>query len=261
MINTDRNLFLQCGHNIVAVTSGIGSTGKTWLALSLAQAVNFLKTPVLLFDADNGLLNSGFQSGAELQGEISMVMEGKKTLNQIITPLGRKKFDIITGSAGSNALGNAPAGRLQILSEELSVISRNYAYTFVDLPQNEHLFGNLLPEMSDLLLVCTNGPSNLVSAYNFLQTIPGIVRYERLYVVVNCANSYEEGLQTYNILRHACERYIKIVPPLLGVIRRDTRVRDAVNNRVLFLSRYPSSEAAEDVMSIAHRLVGERSKI
>ena len=48
-------------------------------------------------------------------------------------------------------------------------------------------------------------------------------------------------------------------PRLLGVIRRDTRVRDAIRNHVLLLNRYPNSEAAEDVMNIAKKLCIEET--
>ena len=64
-------------------------------------------------------------------------------------------------------------------------------------------------------------------------------------------------MQTYNILRHACEQYIKIIPPLLGVVRRDTRVRNAINNQALLLNRYPTAEAAQDIVQIAKRIIGE----
>lgn len=255
MINTDRNLFLQQKHNIIAVTSGVGSMGKTWLSVSLAHAVNSLKNSVLLFDADNGLLNTEFQTGVDLQGSIGQVMTEEKTLNQIITPLNRKRFDIIADMPGSNILEDVSIGRLQILREEMSIIAQNYDYAFIDLSSSERLFKHFLPALSDLILVCTNEPSALVSTYNFLREITDSAKYKNLRIVVNYANSYEEGLQTYNILRHACEQYIKVIPPLLGVVRRDTRVRDAINNHALLLNRYPTSEAAEDIMQIALRMI------
>lgn len=257
MINTDKNLFLQPKHNIIAITSGIGSMGKTWLATTLAHAVNSLKKSVLLFDADNGLLNTVFQTGVSLHGEIKQVLDDEKTLNQIITPLGRKKFDIIADIPGNNVLFDTSAGRLQILREELTIISQNYDYTFTDIPSAEKLFLHFLPELSDLILVCTNEPSNLVSTYNFLQKISDTAKYKDLRIIVNYANSYEEGLQTYNILRHACEQYIKIIPPLLGVVRRDTRVRNAINNQALLLNRYPTAEASQDIIQIAKKIIGE----
>lgn len=255
MINVDKSLFLQQNHTVVAITSGFGSMGKTWLAVTLAHAINLLKKSVLLFDADNGLLNTDFQVGVNLQGKIEEVLNGDKTLNQIITPLGRKKFDIIADTPGNNVLNNVAVGRLQILREEISLLSDNYDYTILDFPTDEKLFSHFLPTPVDLILVCTNEPSNLVSTYNFLQKSSDSAKYKNLRIIVNYANSYEEGLQTYNILRHACEKYIKVTPPLLGVVRRDTRVRNAINNQVLLLNRYPTSEAAQDVMQIAHRIV------
>lgn len=255
MINRDKNLFLMPKHNVIAVTSGVGSMGKTWLAVTLAHAVNYMKNNVLLVDADNGLTNTVFQTGIPLQGQLKQVLDGEKTLNQIITPAGRKKFDIIADIPGNNVLKDAPLGRLQILREEFSLLAQNYDYTFTDIPADEKLFSHFLPMGADLILVCTNEPSNLVSAYNFLQKIPDSLKYKSLRIIVNYANSYEEGLQTYNILRHACEEYIKSTPPLLGVVRRDTRVRNAINNKALLLNRYPNSEAAQDIMQIAAKII------
>lgn len=256
MINIDKNLFLQHRSNTIAITSGIGSMGKTWLSLTLAHAVNSLKKSVLLFDADNGLLNMEFQLGISLRGELKQVISGEKTINQIVTPINRRKFDIIADTAGSNILEDVSDGQLQLLREDTLVVSQSYDYMFVDLPSNEKLFKHFLSAPLSLILVCTNDPSNLVSTYNFLQETVDSGKYRDLQIIVNHANSYEEGLQTYNILRHACEQYIKHTPPLLGVIRRDTRVRDAIRNHALLLNRYPSSEASEDVMQIARQIIG-----
>lgn len=261
MINIDKNLFLQRKHNVVAITSGFGSMGKTWLAVTLAHAINYLKKSVLLFDADNGLLNTDFQTGVALHGKIEEVLKGEKTLNQIITHLGRKKFDMIADTPGNDVLNNVPVGRLQILREEVALLSGNYDYTILDFPTDEKLFFHFLPTPADLILVCTNEPSNLVSTYGFLQKTADSAKYKNLRIIVNYANSYEEGLQTYNILRHACEEYIKVTPPLLGVVRRDTRVRNAINNQVLLLNRYPTSEAAQDVVQIAQRIVKDGENV
>lgn len=48
---------------------------------------------------------------------------------------------------------------------------------------------------------------------------------------------------------------MKISPELLGIIRRDTRVRDSIRNQAPLISRYPTSEAAEDVIAIAGKLI------
>jgi flagellar biosynthesis protein FlhG len=55
-------------------------------------------------------------------------------------------------------------------------------------------------------------------------------------------------------LLKACEGFLKISPPLLGIIRRDDKVRDAIRSQVSILTRYPNSEAATDVETIAGKI-------
>jgi flagellar biosynthesis protein FlhG len=49
---------------------------------------------------------------------------------------------------------------------------------------------------------------------------------------------------------------LKTSPPLLGIIRRDAKVRETIRNQAPLLTRYPNCEAALDVESIARRLLG-----
>ncbi len=68
-------------------------------------------------------------------------------------------------------------------------------------------------------------------------------------------NSTREGERTYNTLLKACEGFLKISPPLLGVIRRDDKVADAIRSQTSILTRSPNSEAASDVLIIAKKLL------
>lgn len=258
MINTNKNLFLQAQPNIIAITSGIGSMGKTWLAVTLAHALNILKKSVLLFDADNGILNTQTQLGIENTISLNRVIFENATLNQAVFPVNRRKFEVICGNSGSNVLSEVAVGHLQVLKEDLMILGSRYDHVIMDLPAQDKVTTHLLPQGSELILVCTDSPSNLVETYMFLQNFAQKNKYKDLQIIVNYAHSYEEGLQTYNILRHACEKYIITTPSLLGVVRRDTRVRDAIRNRVLLLNRYPNSEAAEDVMQIARQLLQKK---
>ncbi len=255
MININKNLFLQRNRNIIAITSGVGSMGKTWLTLTLSHALNILQKSVLLFDADNGLLNVAAQTDVSSLYSLNDVLASDITLNQAITPVNRRKFDTVFGITGSNILESTPVGRLQILRDDLLLAAQDYDYLLIDLPSSEKISFNILPTDANLILVCTNEPSNLVSTYKFLQDTAATERYKNMQIVVNHAQSYEEGLQTYNTLRRACEEYITKTPALLGVVRRDTRVRDAIRNRFLLLNRYPNSEAAEDIMQIARKIL------
>ena len=255
MINIDKNLFLQYAHNIIAVTSGIGSVGKTWLATTLAQALNIQKRSVLLFDAGGGLSGIDFQLGLAERQTLDDVLKGQMTFNQAITHINKRRFDALIASAGSDLLENLPEGQLQILRDYLMITAQNYDYVIVDLPPSEKVIKHLMPLHTKKILVCTGEPSDLVNAYRFLQNTDIHSDHAALQIVINYAQSYEDGLRAYNTLRHACEQYVEWKPRFLGVVRRDTRVRDAIRNHVLLLNRYPNSEAAEDVMRIAAKII------
>lgn len=106
-----------------------------------------------------------------------------------------------------------------------------------------------------IIVVCTDEPTSLTDAYAFIKIMS--MQYSRsdINIVVNQANSLREGQRTYDTLLKACRNFLKINPPLLGIVRRDTRVRDSIRNQTSILNRYPTSEAAEDVIAIAGKLI------
>ena len=254
MINTDKNLFLNRANNITVVTSGNGSTGKTWFSLSLAHALNLLGHQVLALDADNGLLNSDFQITHRAGFYLNDVVNNSCTLNQAVNSV-RKKFDIITAKAGSDLLENMPIGRLQILGDDLNALAKRYDNVILDVSATDKVLHNLIPDGSNILLLCNSNPSSLVNTYKFLQKEVKSLVYNKLQIVVNYANSPEDGRQTYNTLQKACKRYIDYIPELLGIVRNDACVREAISKHTLFLSEYNQSPAACDLMDIAAKLV------
>ena len=254
MINIDKNLFLNQAENVTAVTSGIEGSGKTWLASTLAHALNLLKQNVLLFDADNGVSNITYQLNLQREYYLDDAILNKCCLNQAIGMFNRR-FEFIAARAGCEMIDNISLGRLQLLGEDFSILAKSYDQVIVDVLPSEKILQNFLPSYKNLVLVCNNEPANLVETYKILQAAVRENRFGNLQIVVNYANSKEEGLQTYHTLKHACEQYIKITPKLLGIVRSDSRVRDAIRNHSLLLSRYPNSEAAQDVMELAKNLI------
>ena len=104
-------------------------------------------------------------------------------------------------------------------------------------------------------MICTDEPTSLTDAYALIKVMS--VQYPKckISIVVNQADTIQEGQRTYDILCKACLTFLKITPPLLGIVRRDARVRDAIRNQMPLISRYPTTEAAADVINIARKLL------
>ena len=68
------------------------------------------------------------------------------------------------------------------------------------------------------------------------------------------APSTTEGEKTYKTLLKACENFLRLAPPLAGMVRVDPKVKDSIRNQTPILIRSPNADAAEDVERIARGL-------
>jgi flagellar biosynthesis protein FlhG len=243
------------GQNMIAIASGKGGVGKTWFAITLTHALARMKVRTLLFDGDLGLANLDIQLGLMPKHDLGSVIAGKLTLNQAILTYEEGNFDIIAGRSGSGGLANVPASRLQVLGDDLNLLSAAYDKVVIDLGAGvERTVRQLTQSVGTCLVVATDEPTSLTDAYAFIK----VTHMERpradLRIVINMANSTREGERTYNTLLKACEGFLKISPPLMGVIRRDKKVRESIKSQSSILTRFPNTEAANDVENIAEKL-------
>jgi flagellar biosynthesis protein FlhG len=117
----------------IAIASGKGGVGKTWLAITLSHALANSHRNVLLFDGDLGLANVDIQLGLMPKHDLGGVLAGRLPLNQATMPFGDGNFDIIAGRSGSGNLANISASRLQSLNEDLTMLSLSYDHIIFDL--------------------------------------------------------------------------------------------------------------------------------
>ena len=243
---------------IVAVASGKGGVGKTFFSITLSHALAQRGNRVLLFDGDLGLANVDIQLGLMPHYDLGSVVAGKLSLNQASMHYEQGGFDVIAGRSGSGSLANIPLSRLQILGEDLALMAARYDRVILELGAGVEKSVRQLARSADTVLVVTSDePTSLTDAYAFVK----VTALERpnldIRIVVNASNSTREGERTYQTLFKACQRFLKISPPLAGIIRRDARVRKTIRNQTPILTRSPSSEAAMDVNAIAERLIAE----
>lgn len=242
------------GRNMIAVASGKGGVGKTWLSISLAHALAKGGDKTLLFDGDLGLANVDIQLGLVAEYDLGSVITGRVPLTQAIMPsdLG---FDVIAGRSGSGSLANIPLSRLQLIFDDLQLLSSQYDKVIIDLGAGVEKAVRLFAQNAGtLLVVCTDEPTSLTDAYAFIKIVSAENPHVDIKIVVNAVNSMKEGERTYATLLKACQGFLKISPDLGGIIRRDTRVRDAIRSQSSILNSYPNADASGDVLKIAAKL-------
>ncbi|MFN3076322.1 MAG: MinD/ParA family protein [Alphaproteobacteria bacterium] len=244
------------GRNIIAIASGKGGVGKTWFAITLTHALAKRGQHALLFDGDLGLANVDIQLGLMPRHDIGNVIAGRLTLNQATMPFDAGGFDVIAGRSGSGSLANIPLSRLQVLGDDLALLAVAYDRVVLDLGAGVEKSVRMLAKAAGTCLVVTSDePTALTDAYAFIKVNVLEKAISDIRVVVNACNTVREGERTYATLLKACEGFLKISPPLAGVIRRDNKVREAIRNQTPILTRYPNAEAALDVVAIAEKLL------
>ena len=225
------------------------------MAITLSHALANLGKRTLLFDGDLGLANVDIQLGLMPKHDLGTVISGKLSLNQAALPFEAGGFDIIAGRSGSGNLANVSAGRLNTLGEDLILLSAAYQNVVLDLGAGvDRTVRNLANNVDKMMVITTDEPTALTDAYAFIK----ITHMERpntdIRIVVNMANSSKEGEKTYNTILKACEGFLKFSPQLAGVIRRDAKVRDSIRAQEPLLTRFPNTEAANDVTNIVKNL-------
>lgn len=242
------------GH-LIAVASGKGGVGKTWFAICLSQALAKQGKKVLLFDGDLGLANIDVQLGLITKHSLNDVIDGKLNLEHIVEKYDEGNFYIAAGTSGQGSLSNLPAQRLHALLIQIKKLVPKYDAVIIDLGAGIDRTVRFAAAMADTNIVITNDePTSLTDAYAFIKLSHASGHAKNIHTVINLAKNHKDGEGTYNTLLKACENFLKITPPLLGIIRQDPKVKESIRAQTSFLTRFPNSDAALDVEKIAQQL-------
>ncbi len=241
----------------IAIASGKGGVGKTWLAITLAHALVRARRRVLLFDADLGLANVDVQLGLTPEADLTAVLSGRMDVAGAVTRHVASGLHVLAGRSGSGALSSLAPAALEALLTRLREETAEYDTVLLDLGAGIDRVARGLAAWCDLLLVvATDEPTSLTDAYAVLKLHTADRPDGEARIVINQAASAAAGQQTYLTLRRACATFLRREPPLAGVIRHDPKVRDAIRRQTPLLSRHPNCAAAQDVEALARGMDG-----
>lgn len=246
------------GKNVIAVTSGKGGVGKTWLSVTLAQAFAQKGERVLLFDGDLGLANADIQLGINATADLEQVLSGKLPMNQAIYRDNELEFEVLAGHLGTQSLCGLEKGQLQLLCDDLYILAQNYDRVVLDLGSGIEKSMTFLAGCSGtVLIICNDEPTSLADAYALIKIISSADNAPRIKIVVNQANTVKEGERTFQTLVKACQNFLNVDLFLGGIIHQDSHVKECLKMQMPLLTAFPGSVVAEDVRKLADGLMRE----
>ena len=241
--------------NILAIASGKGGVGKTFMSITLCQALARMGKSVLLFDGDLGLANVDIQLGLMPERDLGAVFEGKCNLQSAITKYEEGGFSILAGRSGSGTLGTLSTQRLNDLRTHLLDVAKNFDTVILDLGAGvDRTVRQLAGPARTTLVVVTDEPTSITDGYAFIKLAVQLNPNADIRVIVNMAPTLSEGEKTYETIRKACQTFLNYSPTLAGIVRRDPKVREAIRAQTPILMRSPTADAALDVEALAARL-------
>jgi flagellar biosynthesis protein FlhG len=248
------------GPRLTAIGSGKGGTGKTFVALALAQAFADLGERVLVCDADLGLANASVQLGLASGGDLPGLLAGRIVLADAVAHVeisAHAGFDLLSAPAGSGALADADgetAERLTVLLKRAS----GYDRVMIDLGAGVGSAAmTLAAHADDTLVLVTPDPTSLTDAYAFAKLLLKRTGGRAPAIAVNMVAGAGEAKRTADALIRSAQTFLKVTPAYLGFVPNDVRVVEAVRRQTMLCALYPQCPAAMAIETLAGALGGQ----
>ncbi|MBS1146193.1 MAG: Cobyrinic acid a,c-diamide synthase [Proteobacteria bacterium] len=245
---------------VLAVTSGKGGVGKTFVSANLAAALAKRGHKVLVLDADLGLANLDVVLNLYPKITLHDVFTGKATLEEAILPAPGGFSVLLAGS------GMVEYSRLtsEVRNEFLRVMNSlvpNYDVVILDTGagiSDVVLFAVSLA--SEVLMVATPEPTSLTDAYATIKVLVGQQQRQTVRVIINQATRPGSGAAITNQLQQVLDRFVVagLNQPIrlihMGDIPVDPEVRQAIMRRQLMMQATPGCPAGMALTQIARNL-------
>jgi len=245
---------------VLAVTSGKGGVGKTFVSANLAAALAKRGHRVLVLDADLGLANL----------DVVLNLYPKITLHDVFTGKAKLEEAIIRAPGGFSVLlagsGMVEYSRLtpEVRNDFLKIMSSlipHYDIVLLDTGagiSDVVLFAVSLA--SEILVVATPEPTSLTDAYATIKVLVGQQKRQTIRMVINQTARLGDGRAITAQLQQVLDRFVRTESGRalqlihLGDIPADPAVRQAVMRRQLLMQSMPGCPAALAISQLAGKL-------
>ncbi len=238
----------------VCVMSGKGGVGKTNITLNLAYALQNLSLPSLLMDCDMGLANLdvllGITPDKSVQDALLGLCEMEDVIHKIDTGL-----DILPSASGMPDLVELDDEQRDFLLRRINPILSQYHYVFMDLGAGITDMVQAFAVMAAVrIVVITPEPTSLTDSYALIKILYTNHGVKDFMIIVNQVENAKEEKKAFETLHMACKRFLGVEPKLLGSVRFDAKLMEAVRQQKAFLNYAAGSPACVDIEAIAKKI-------
>ena len=246
---------------VIAVTSGKGGVGKTNLSVNLGVALAQMGKRVALLDADMSLANVDILLGLSPEFNLSHVLAGEKTLDDIMLkgPAGLK---VIPASSGIQQMSELSTIEQASIIRAFSEIDQNLDVLIVDTAAGiSSSVVNFARACQEIIVVVCDEPTSLTDAYAYIKLLNRDYGLSKFHIVTNMVQSVQQGQQLFTKLSKVTDRYLDVSLSYTGAIPFDDYLRKSVQKQKPVVDIFPRSKAALAVKNLALKIDGWPIKI
>jgi flagellar biosynthesis protein FlhG len=247
-MNQSLNIPSKCSDSTrtISITSGKGGVGKTSLVCNLAHELGKVGHRVLILDGDLGMANVDIMFCHRARQNISHVLSGECTLEEVMIEVAAN-VHLIPGGSGVYGLSRLDPLQKHILLDQVSRLNRNFDFMLVDTaPGIDDNVLYLNSAAQEILVVVTPDPTSLTDAYALIKVLNQRHRENRFSVVTNMVKDENEARQVFQKLSDVASRFLCVSLDYRGFIPNDLILRQSIRSQQLVVevqSRCPASLA------------------
>jgi flagellar biosynthesis protein FlhG len=238
---------------VIAITGGKGGVGKTNISANLGVALAEMGRRVMLLDADMGLANLDVVLGLHAHKNLSHVMRGESTLEEIIVT-GPKGMRVVPGASGIQHMAEMSPAENAGLIHAFSEVANDVDVLLIDTAAgiSDVVISFSRAAQEQIVVVCDE-PASITDAYAIIKLLNRDHGISRFQILANMVKSVQEGRDLYNKMCRVTDQYLDVMLNYMGSIPYDEQLRKAVKSQKPVVEAYPRSRAAQAFKNLAKK--------
>jgi len=239
---------------VVAVASGKGGTGKSFLATSLAVLLHKSGRRTALIDCDFGLACDHLLLGVKPTLTLQQLVSGQCTLDQVLctSPCGPR---LLPGASGVRRMANMSDKDLLAFARELGEMASREDALLLDLGAGIAPATVLTMLCADWIVLVTQPEiAALVDAYAVVKCVAQLNEHSRFLVVVNRVGTPGRGEMAFQKLTEVARQHVGVQLHYLGEIIDDDRVTQHRLGQLPLVATDPVAAVSKSLFDLAGRL-------
>lgn len=236
---------------VLAIGSGKGGTGKSFVSTSLAIELHRMGHRVALVDCDFGLACLHLLLGVQPKRHVRHLVTGESTLDDVLleTPLGPT---LLPGVTGVRQMTELTAAQIDLLGRAIGELAATHDVVLLDSGAGLTMQTCALLAAADhVILVAQPEIAALTDAYAVVKTLTQLRAEPRVGVIVNRVHDEEHGPATHAKLDEVSVRHTGVALDWLGSLADDPEVTQRRLDQAPLVVTDPDRPVCRQVYAVA----------